>query len=241
MSGHSKWHRIKHKKAQTDSKRSQLFGRLSREIRVATQQGGTDPSQNASLREAIDRAKKANLPQANIERLLNQDTNNITATTYEGYGPNGVAILVQTATDNTNRTVSEMRALFKKHGGNLGEPNSVLWKFTPCLQTTATLPTNFSEEDLELALIDAGADDFSFDNQEITVTSPVSSEAAIKEILQTYQATHLSSEPTFISPPSQKISLSSPDKVKLTSLLNELSQHSDVESIHHDADISSLS
>lgn len=128
MSGHSKWHSIKHKKAATDAKRSKQFGALSRDIRTAAK-AGTDPEKNAALREAIDRAKKQNLPQANIDRLLNKGEQPLTDVTYEGYGPGGVAMLVQAATDNTNRTVAEVRNIFKSHGASLGEAGSAAWKF----------------------------------------------------------------------------------------------------------------
>ena len=108
MSGHSKWHRIRHKKAITDSKRSKLFGQLSRDVKMAAREG-KDPTKNSRLREAIERAKKFNLPQANIDRLLATDTEALKAVTYEGYGPGGVAFLIQAETDNTNRTVAENR------------------------------------------------------------------------------------------------------------------------------------
>ena len=235
MSGHSKWHRIKHKKAQTDSKRSQLFGRLSREIRVATQKGGKDPNRNAALREAIDRAKKFNLPQVNIERLLNKDSNAITSVLYEGYGPGGVAILVATTTDNTNRTVSELRTLFKKHGGNLGDPGSVLWKFSSALSTTATLPTSLPLEKIELELIDAGADDLSLDDGELMVTSSTEAEASIRAILEANHATEIYAEPTYVVSSSQVVPISESDQANLDALLAELSEHGDVEAIHHDA------
>lgn len=129
MSGHSKWHKIQHKKAITDSKKSKLFGSLSREIKIAARQG-TDPATNSNLREAIDRAKKANLPQENIDRLLSRDTANQTEAWYEGYGSGGAAVLVSAATDNTNRTVTELRTLFKQHEGSLGSAGSVKWKFS---------------------------------------------------------------------------------------------------------------
>ena len=128
MSGHSKWHSIKHKKAAKDAKRSKLFGQLSRDIRTASR-AGADPEKNAALREAIERAKKFNLPQSNIDRLLNKGAAPLTDVTYEGYGPGGVAMMVSAATDNTNRTVAEVRNIFKSHGASLGEAGSAAWKF----------------------------------------------------------------------------------------------------------------
>lgn len=128
MSGHSKWHSIKHKKAANDAKRSKMFGALSREIRQAAR-NNNDPAKNSSLRDVIERAKKNNLPQKNIDRLLKRGDGALKDVTYEGYGPGGAALLIFTATDNTNRTVSELRTIMKNHGGSLGEPGSVAWKF----------------------------------------------------------------------------------------------------------------
>lgn len=128
MSGHSKWHKVKHRKAATDSKKGKLFGQLARDIKSAAR-SGSDPAKNSALREAIERARAANLPQANIDRLLHHHTAATQEATYEGYGPGGVALLIQTATDNTNRTVSEVRSLLKEYGGSLGKPGSVRWKF----------------------------------------------------------------------------------------------------------------
>lgn len=129
MSGHSKWHKIKHQKTANDQKKSKEFGRLARDIKIAARDE-RDPSKNAALRDAIERAKKANMPQANIDRLLTkQDNANLTEAIYEGFGPGGVGILVITTTDNPNRTVAEVRAAFKAAGSDLGGPNSVRWKF----------------------------------------------------------------------------------------------------------------
>jgi YebC/PmpR family DNA-binding regulatory protein len=139
MSGHSKWSKIKHKKAATDSKKSKYFGRLSREIKIAAR-GGKDPAHNAALRDALLRAKKENLPQVNIDRLLSDAKDGQEQVLYEGYGAGGVAVLVSAATNNTNRTVSELRAIFKEHGGSLGEPGSVRWKFTG---SDHTVPAHF--------------------------------------------------------------------------------------------------
>lgn len=130
MSGHSKWHKVKHRKAATDSQKSKLFGQLSRDIKSAARQG-SDPATNSALREAIERAKKDNLPQANIDRLLHRDATNQQQATYEGYAYGGVAILVQVETDNTNRTIADLRSLFKQFAGRLSEPGSVRWKFHP--------------------------------------------------------------------------------------------------------------
>ncbi len=128
MSGHSKWHKIKHQKEATDKKKGAAFTRFAKDISVAAR-NEKDPSKNAALREAITRAKKANMPQANIDRLLSDSDKPMQSVTYEGFGPGGAAILVETTTDNSNRTLTEIRTLFRDAGGHLGEPGSVRWKF----------------------------------------------------------------------------------------------------------------
>ncbi|MEX0649582.1 MAG: YebC/PmpR family DNA-binding transcriptional regulator [Candidatus Andersenbacteria bacterium] len=130
MSGHSKWHKIRHQKAVNDQKKSKAFGRLARDVKVAARQE-RDPTKNAALRDAIERAKKANMPQSNIDRLLRErDNSNLAEIVYEGFGPGGVGILINTRTDNPNRAVGQIRTIFKMHGFELGGPNSVRWKFT---------------------------------------------------------------------------------------------------------------
>jgi len=129
MSGHSKWHRIKRKKAAADHKRGQEFTRLATQIQAAAKTG-TDPAKNTALREAIQRAKKANMPQVNIDRLLQRAANSSTQThTFEAFGPGGAALLITVNTDNNNRTITQLRTSLKNHQGSLGQPGSVMWKF----------------------------------------------------------------------------------------------------------------
>ncbi len=131
MSGHSKWSQIKRAKEVVDQKKSQVFGKLSHDILLATK-AGFDPSANAALRDAIARARKVNMPQDNIDRLLAKHSSAATKTVmYEGFGPGGTAFLITTSTDNPNRTVAEIRSIFKSHNGQLGNPGSVQWKFGP--------------------------------------------------------------------------------------------------------------
>ncbi|PIT98406.1 MAG: hypothetical protein COT71_00750 [Candidatus Andersenbacteria bacterium CG10_big_fil_rev_8_21_14_0_10_54_11] len=130
MSGHSKWHQIKRKKEATDTKRGRHFTRLAQRIKHAARTG-TDPHVNRALADAIQQAKAADMPQENIDRLLRENAGGGTPVRFEGFGPEGIAIVITGNTDNNNRTVAEIRTLLKKHGGTLGQPNSVLWKFTP--------------------------------------------------------------------------------------------------------------
>lgn len=131
MSGHSKWSKIKRKKEVTDAKKSAAFSKFSAEILSAVRQGGSDPAGNALLRDVVARAKKAGVPQANIDRLLSRDAEtNIQSVTYEAFGPSGAGLIIKAQTDNPNRTVAAIRTLLKTHGGSLGAPNSVTWKFS---------------------------------------------------------------------------------------------------------------
>jgi YebC/PmpR family DNA-binding regulatory protein len=234
MSGHSKWHKIQHKKAVTDSKRSKLFGALSRDIKIASRDG-SDPALNAALREAIDRAKKANLPQTNIDRLLSKDTRNDTEVWYEGYGNGGSAILVTALTDNTNRTVAEIRAIFKKHGGTLASAGSVKWKFNQQNITEAQLKHAINE-DIELALIDAGAEDIKTDDLHVVITSAPGQSSTIESLLETYGATETVSRIEYVVPADQRSPLSSEDIAKTKELIEQLEEHPDIAAVYSELD-----
>jgi YebC/PmpR family DNA-binding regulatory protein len=143
MSGHSKWHRIKRKKAATDNKRGQEFTRLTNQI-LSAARDSSDPNQNATLRDAIARAKQANMPQANIDKLLQKQSKSQLPITYEAFGPGGAALLIATQTDNPNRTVAEIRAILKKTGGTTSEPGSVMWKFKPTSSSNYT--ANYTQQ-----------------------------------------------------------------------------------------------
>ena len=163
MSGHSKWHSIKHKKGAADAKRGKLFTRIIKELTVAARDGGGDPDSNPRLRTVIADAKAANMPADNIKRAIRRGTGeepgvNYEEVTYEGYGPGGVALMVEVLTDNKNRAVGEVRHLLTKHGGNLGSSNSVAWLFDKCGYVLVDREA-VDEETLMTAALDAGADD----------------------------------------------------------------------------------
>ncbi len=163
MSGHSKWHSIKHKKGAADAKRGKIFTRLAREITVAARDGGGDPDMNARLRKAVSDAKAANMPNDNIDRAIKRGTGelegvNYDEITYEAYGPGGVAILIETMTDNRNRTVADLRHLLSKNNGNLGESGSVSWLFDRKGYIVVGKAAKSEEELFEIA-IEAGAED----------------------------------------------------------------------------------
>src|SRR6187549_1207828 len=163
MSGHSKWHSIKHKKGATDAKRGKLFTKFIKELTVAARSGGGDPDANARLRKAISDAKAGNMPNDTIDRAIRRGTGeeegvNYEEITYEGYGPGGVALLIQSMTDNRNRTVAEIRHIFSKNGGNLGEAGSVGWMFEKKGYIVVNKAAK-SEDELFEIVIEAGADD----------------------------------------------------------------------------------
>lgn len=176
MSGHSKWHGIRHKKAIVDSARGKVFTRHSNLITLAVRQGGSDPTMNPGLRLAIDNAKKENVPNANIERAVKRglgelkEENEITEVHYEGYGPGGMAVIVEGLTDNKNRTAANVKTLFSKYGGNLGESGSVSYLFDRRGMITLNVQADKKEE-IELVAIDAGADDLSWEENELYIYS----------------------------------------------------------------------
>ena len=145
MSGHSKWSKIKRAKESADAKKGKIFGKLAKEIQIAARDGGADPNQKNTLREAIARAKQANMPQANIDRLLDEKDTQKQIITYEGFGPGGSALLIVAETDNPNRTVATVRTILKNIGGSLGTRNSVQWKFNQDMQPQ--YPVQLSEDD----------------------------------------------------------------------------------------------
>lgn len=175
MSGHSKWSSIKHKKGAADAKRGQLFSKLSRAIIVAAKEGGPDPAGNLALQNAIEKARSYSMPKDNIERAIakgsgaDAEGSNFETVIYEGYGPEGVAVLVEALTDNRNRTASEVRHLFAKHGGNLGTTGAVAWQFER--KGVVVVPADGVDEDaLVLVVAEAGADDVSLDGSSFVVT-----------------------------------------------------------------------
>lgn len=176
MSGHSKWHSIRRTKGVLDQRRGQIFTKIAREISVAAREGGGDPDMNFRLRLAVDKAKQNNMPADNIQRAIDRATGrgneaSIDELTYEGYAPGGVAILVEAATDNRNRTAAEVRAAFTKNGGNLAESGAVGWMFEPKGLITIEMPEGklFDADEVMLQAIDAGADDVQVDDNVVEV------------------------------------------------------------------------
>lgn len=177
MSGHSKWHSIKHKKATADSKKGAVFTRVGRNITLAARDGGGDPESNFKLRMAIDQARAVNMPKDNIDRAVKRGTgegneSQLIETTYEAYGPAAAAFIVKVVTDNSNRTVSDLRRLLNQHGGSLAESGSVMWNFEQ-KGVIRLSDRNIDKEKIELTAIDAGAEDIKEESSELTIlTNP---------------------------------------------------------------------
>ena len=190
MSGHSKWSSIKHKKGAADAKRGQLFSKLSRAIIVAAKEGGPDPDGNLALQNAIEKARSYSMPKDNIERAIakgsgaDADASSFETVVYEGYGPEGVAVLVEAVTDNRNRTASEVRHAFTKHGGNLGTTGAVAWQFER-RGVVLVAADGADEDELVLAAAEAGADDVELDGSSFVVTSAPESLTPVREALET--------------------------------------------------------
>ncbi len=240
MSGHSKWHSIKHKKGALDAKRGKLFTKFIKELTVAARSGGGDPSGNARLRKAISDAKAGNMPNDTIERAIRRGTGeeegvNYEEITYEGYGPGGVALLIESVTDNRNRTVAEIRHIFSKNGGNLAAAGAVNWMFDKKGYIVVEKAAKAEDELFDLA-IDAGADDLrdDEDNFEI-ITSPENFEkvvSAVKEAGVEPQVAEVSMVPQ------NYVKLEGQDARQMLKLMEALEDHDDVQKVSANFDIS---
>lgn len=241
MSGHSKWSTIKRKKGATDAKRGAVFTRISREVTLAAREGGGDPDTNFRLRLAVDKARAANMPKDNIERSIKKGTGedkdgvNFEEVTYEGYAPNGVAVMLECMTENKNRTVAEIRHGLSKGGGSLGENGSVAWQFERIAYFT------FSEDKLdfdsafELA-IEAGADDVSNEDGMIEIVGPVTS---FKDIGDALKAANVEVEDAGLRmEPKQEMDLSVADTLKVLRVIEKLEDLDDVQNVYHNMSIS---
>ncbi|MCL6478264.1 MAG: YebC/PmpR family DNA-binding transcriptional regulator [Peptococcaceae bacterium] len=189
MSGHSKWSTIKRKKAKVDAARGRLFTQLSKEIILAAKQGGGDPDKNLRLKNAIAKAKEANVPNDNIQRSIMKGTGelgggNYEEIVYEGYGPGGVAVMIELLTDNRNRTAGEIRHLFSKNGGNLGETGCVSWMFEKKGLIVVDKEAGISEDDLLMAALDAGAEDVKSEEDAFEILTDPDSFEAVRDDLE---------------------------------------------------------
>ncbi len=241
MAGHSKWHNIRHKKAKMDAKRGQLFTKLLREITVAAKQGGGDPEFNPRLRIAIEKAKKANMPIENIERAIKRGTGELEGVTYEevtyeGYGPEGVAVIVECLTDNRNRTTAEVRHIFTKHGGNLGSSGCVSFLFEE--KGIIYVPkSKYDEETIFEKAIEAGAEDVITDDEEhYEIRTEPKELYAVKENLEKEGIEIERAEITRI--PTTTVEVKDPEKAeKLLKMLDALEENDDVQKVYSNFEI----
>ena len=239
MSGHSKWHTIKHKKGAADAKRGKIFTRLIKELTVAARGGGGDPDMNPRLRTIILEAKANNMPRENIERAIRRGTGEEPGVSYEeimyeGYGPGGVAIMIQTLTDNKNRTVGEIRHMLGKHNGNLAAENSVAWMFTRKGQIIVE-KQKADEEKLLNAALDAGADDMSDDGSVWEIVSAPESFEAVRDAVKALGLEPASAEVAMI--PQNYIKLQGREAQQMLKLFEALDDHDDVQHVWANFDI----
>ncbi|WP_406676543.1 YebC/PmpR family DNA-binding transcriptional regulator [Moorella sp. ACPs] len=242
MSGHSKWANIKHRKAKMDEKRGRLFTKIGREIIIAARQGGGDPEGNPRLKAAIARAKEVNMPNENIQRAIMRGTGEIEGAAYEemvyeGYGPGGVAMLLNIATDNRNRTASEIRYIFSRNGGNLGESGCVAWMFNPKGVVSVEVPAGETREELILQAIEAGAEDVDdSDPDAIEIKTAPEDLEKVKKALQEAGATITSAEIAMV--PQTTVTIDDPEMAaKVMRLVDRLEDHDDVQAVYTNADI----
>src|SRR3954468_9555020 len=239
MSGHSKWASIKHKKAVVDARRGAHFTKLARAIQVAAREGGGDPEMNAALANAVQKAKDARMPKDNIERAISKgtgagaDAEQIETVVYEGYGPGGVALLVEALTDNRNRTGSEVRHIFTKSGGNLGEPGSVAWQFEK-KGIVVVDAERFGEDDL-MPAIEAGAEDISGGEGGGEIVTEPADLTAVREALQ--QAGIEIDSAELAMRPTTKVQVEEAEVGKLMRLIEQLEDQDDVNAVHANFDV----
>ena len=239
MSGHSKWHTIKHKKGAADAKRGKIFTRLIKELTVAARNGGGDPDMNPRLRTIVQEAKANNMPRENIERAIRRGTGeepgvSYEEITYEGYGPGGVALLVQTLTDNKNRTVGEIRHVFTKYNGNLAAENSVAWMFTRKGQIVVE-KTKADEEKLLNAALDAGAEDVNDDGGAWEVVCAPDSFEGVRDAIKALGIELASAEIAMV--PQNYVKLVGKEAQAMLKLFEALDDQDDVQHVWANFDI----
>jgi len=241
MAGHSKWANIKHKKAKTDAQKGKIFTKIGREIAVAVKEGGSDPSTNSRLRDAIAKAKAANMPSDNIERSIKKAAGelgnvNYEDITYEGYGPHGVAIIVQALTDNRNRTAGEMRYLFDRAGGSLGASGCVSWMFDRKGLIVIEKSDSIDEEELMMQALEAGAEDMSDEGDVYEIIMDPSYFTQVRDSLEQAGYSFASAEVMMI--PQNYVSLNEEQTEQVLSLIDKLEDHDDVQNVYHNLEIS---
>lgn len=241
MSGHSKWANIKHRKGRQDALRGRIFTRIAKEITIAAREGGGDPDSNSRLRLAVQNGRSNNMPADNITRAIKKGTGEIEGVnyeefTYEGYAPNGVAAIVETVSDNKNRTVANIRALFTKMGGNLGETNSVLWNFDR-KGIILVKTNNVSEDDLMNHVLESGADDMEYDEEDTRIVCPMVEFANVCKYFESNGFELGESKLEYVA--HNTVTIDSVERArKLMRFIEVFEDNEDVQNIYTNADIS---
>ena len=241
MSGHSKFANIKHKKERNDAAKGKIFTVIGRELAVAVKEGGPDPANNSKLRDVIAKAKANNMPNDTIDRGIKKAAGdaasvNYETLTYEGYGPSGVAIIVDTLTDNKNRTAANVRSAFTKGGGNVGTPGSVSYMFDNVGMIVIERKPGMDEDEVMMAALDAGASDVEVLDDSFEVTTTVSDFSAVRDNLEKAGYTFLSAELTMI--PQTTNEITDPETVeKIQKMLEMLDDLDDVQDVYHNGDL----
>jgi YebC/PmpR family DNA-binding regulatory protein len=240
MSGHSKWKTIQHKKAATDARRGKLFTRLAREIVIAAREGGGDPEANFNLRLAVDKAKAANMPKDNIERAIKRGTGELKGAElveviYEGYAPNGVALLVQVLTDNRNRAVADVRRVLTRQGGTMAEAGAVAWQFER-KGYIAIAPDGVDQDALFEVAVEAGADDVVFSDDMVEVFAELSDFQAVRQALEDAGIAFETAELSMI--PKTPMQLGEKETIQVMGVIEDLEDLDDVQQVYSNLDIS---
>lgn len=241
MSGHSKWHNIQAKKGKADAQRGAVFTKIGREIAIAVREGGANPESNGKLRDVIAKAKANNMPNDNIQRSIKKasgELNNVVyeEITYEGYAPGGVAVIVDTISDNRNRTASDIRHCFAKYGGNLGTTGSVGFMFDTRGVLVVERTAGMDEDELMMMALDAGAEDVRPDEDVVEILTDPNEFSSVREALEQQGLTFLSAEVQKI--PQNTVEVTDPDTLeKIRKMLDLLEESDDVQNVYHNAEL----
>ena len=241
MSGHSKWHNIQAKKGKADAQRGAIFTKIGREIAIAVREGGTNPESNGKLRDIIAKAKANNMPNDNIQRSIKKASGELSNVvyeeiTYEGYAPGGVAIIVDTISDNRNRTASDVRHCFAKYGGNLGTTGSVGFMFETHGVLVVEKQPGMDEDDMMMMALDAGAEDVRPDEDVVEILTDPNEFSKVREALEQQGLTFLSAEVQKI--PQNTVEVTDPEIIeKIQKMLDLLEESDDVQNVYHNADL----
>jgi len=241
MSGHSKWHNIQAKKGKADAQRGAVFTKIGREIAIAVREGGANPESNGKLRDVIAKAKANNMPNDNIQRSIKKASGELSNVvyeeiTYEGYAPGGVAVIVDTISDNRNRTASDIRHCFAKYGGNLGTTGSVGFMFDTRGVLVVERTAGMDEDELMMMALDAGAEDVRPDEDVVEILTDPNEFSSVREALEQQGLTFLSAEVQKI--PQNTVEVTDPDTVeKIRKMLDLLEESDDVQNVYHNAEL----